>query len=234
MRVRAVNTAPDSENPMHDDAVARTYGFEGGGLVTGVDVFEYLVRGLLLEGQDPGWLSPGRGGELRLLRPYYDGEEVAVHWDGNAVWAGDRAVLSIGAKSAGETEPEPQYAGLPVERPAASEASLAAGTVLGSLRRELVYGEEGGSVKARELLELANEILMRNVVLDPWIHTGSKIRWLEGIEAVRSVELRGRVKSEFERKGHRLVTLDLSYRDLESGLAVARIEHTAIWRYCPR
>lgn len=41
-RVRAVNTAPDSENKMHDDRVAAQYGFQGG-LVPGVTVYAYIT-----------------------------------------------------------------------------------------------------------------------------------------------------------------------------------------------
>jgi hypothetical protein len=36
-RIEAFNTARESENKIHDDAVARRFGF-GGGLVPGVDV----------------------------------------------------------------------------------------------------------------------------------------------------------------------------------------------------
>ena len=42
-RVTARNVEPDSPNKMHDDAVARRYGFAGG-LVPGVTVFGYLVH----------------------------------------------------------------------------------------------------------------------------------------------------------------------------------------------
>lgn len=89
--------------------------------------------------------------------------------------------------------------------------------------------KEAGS--ARELLELANEILMKNVVLQPWIHTASRILWLEGAQRAQEVEVRGYVSAEWERKGHRLVTVDLSYLELGTGQPVARVEHTAIWLY---
>ena len=39
--VSAVNLAKNSENRMHDDSVARRFGFKGG-LVPGVDVFAYM------------------------------------------------------------------------------------------------------------------------------------------------------------------------------------------------
>ena len=64
-RVRARNTSTDSENKIHDDSVAASYGFRGA-LVPGVTVFAYVTvplverfgqdfgRGLLLqEANDP-------------------------------------------------------------------------------------------------------------------------------------------------------------------------------------
>ncbi|CAN5788084.1 hypothetical protein BH20ACT4_BH20ACT4_03630 [soil metagenome] len=41
--VQAVNTATASNNRIHDDEVAKAYGFSGG-LVPGVDVYAYLVH----------------------------------------------------------------------------------------------------------------------------------------------------------------------------------------------
>jgi len=207
---------------MHEDTVARVYGFAGGGLVPGVDVFGYMVRGLLLE--NASWMRAGSGGELRLLRPYFDGEEVVVSFMEGEVWAGDRAVLRLATPELGPCPAE--FAKFPAPRPEASAESLAPGTILGSLRHRMV---QTGS--ARELLELANEILMKNVVLKPWIHTGSRILWLEGAQQAQEVEVRGYVSAEWERKGHRLVTMDLSYLETDTGQPVARVEHTAIWLY---
>ena len=42
-RVQAYNTAKLSENKMHDDTVARRFGFSGG-LVPGVDVMAYMMH----------------------------------------------------------------------------------------------------------------------------------------------------------------------------------------------
>src|SRR5689334_12545167 len=41
--VKAFNTAKQSENKMHDDAVAQRFGFSGG-LVPGVDVIAYMMH----------------------------------------------------------------------------------------------------------------------------------------------------------------------------------------------
>ena len=227
-RVVAVNTAPDSENRMHDDAVARKHGFSGGGLVPGVDVFEYLVRGALQ--LDPTWMCSGRQGELRLFKPYFDGEEVLVTAPGEGeIHAGDRAILRTSGSLA---SPSPAWknVALPVQRPTASTASLAPGTRLGSLLHCKLISADGPA-KARQLLELANQILMQNVILDPWIHTQSKIAWLEAVQTAQQVDVCATVMAEFERKGHRLVTLDLHYRESHTGKPVAHVEHTAIWLF---
>ena len=42
----ALNTAPDSENRIHSDELAKEYGFEGG-LVPGVTISAYLVHPLV-------------------------------------------------------------------------------------------------------------------------------------------------------------------------------------------
>ena len=53
-RVEAFNTAKASENKIHDDEVARRFGF-GGGLVPGVDVYAYMAH--LPVAQISPWLS---------------------------------------------------------------------------------------------------------------------------------------------------------------------------------
>jgi hypothetical protein len=42
-RLQAYNTAKLSENKMHDDTVAKRFGFSGG-LVPGVDVMAYMMH----------------------------------------------------------------------------------------------------------------------------------------------------------------------------------------------
>jgi hypothetical protein len=74
-RVRAHNTATASANKIHDDAVARAYGF-GGGLVPGVDVYAYMTQPPAAAwGSD--WLARGTM-RARFLTPVYEGDEVVV------------------------------------------------------------------------------------------------------------------------------------------------------------
>src|SRR4029079_3476070 len=74
-RVAAYNTAKQSENKMHDDTVARRFGFSGG-LVPGVDVFAYMMHVPVARwGRD----SRSRGLiEARFIKPVYDGETADV------------------------------------------------------------------------------------------------------------------------------------------------------------
>jgi acyl dehydratase len=74
-RVRAHNTAIDSENKIHDDAVAAQFGFRGG-LVPGVTVFGYMSVPLV-ERFSLTWLEQGSM-KVRFLRPFYEGDDVVV------------------------------------------------------------------------------------------------------------------------------------------------------------
>ncbi len=74
-RVRAHNMATTSANKIHDDAIAREYGFAGG-LVPGVEVYAYMTHPVVQRlGRD--WLTGGSM-HVRLRRPVYDGREASV------------------------------------------------------------------------------------------------------------------------------------------------------------
>lgn len=74
-RVRARNTATESENKIHDNVTAATYGFRGG-LVPGVTVYAYMTVPLV-EHFGLAWLESGSM-QVRFHQPFYDGEEVTV------------------------------------------------------------------------------------------------------------------------------------------------------------
>ena len=69
------NRAQDSENKIHDDQVARRYGFRGG-LVPGVTVHGYLAHpGVIAWGSE--WLERGVA-SIVLAKPVYQGDEIRV------------------------------------------------------------------------------------------------------------------------------------------------------------
>src|SRR5918911_1536140 len=74
-RVQARNLSLASENKIHDDDVARRFGFSGG-LVPGVEVFAYMMHVPVARwGRD--FLSRGLI-EARFIKPVYDGQTADV------------------------------------------------------------------------------------------------------------------------------------------------------------
>jgi hypothetical protein len=251
--VEAYNLSHASENKIHDDAVARKLGFSGG-LVPGVEVYAYACHPAVRR-WGRAWLERGLI-ECRFLKPVYDGRlatVTAVEADGGldlrvesegALCATGRASLPDAPTSPPSIE---AYAVRtpPAERPPADEASLAEGTCLGirpfhataevvaqylrDVREaDSLYANEG-LVHPGQLLRLANLILRENVVLQPWIHTGSKVANFAAARIGDALTARARVAANYERKGHRLVDLDMIL--IANGTTVlAHVLHTAVYR----
>ena len=146
--VRAFNDAAQSENKIHDDAVAKQYGFRGG-LVPGVTVHAYMTHPVA-ELLGLPWIEHGQM-SARFLKPVYEGEEATV--SAKVTVVSDAAVefeLAVNDPSGGlcavgsaslrlPVPAAPAADGVPSaartgERPPADERSLAVGTVLGTLR----------------------------------------------------------------------------------------------------
>ena len=246
--VPALNTATASTNKIHDDDVARQYGFRGG-LVPGVDVYAYMTHAPVsrwgIEFLRHGWMT------ARFVKPVYDGERVTVTGtpDGDemvlALAGPDEVVRATGRASLAPptTDREvPPEAPRPDPRPPASPESLARGTVLGSIadefdpdrageylaavREDLTIYTEGPYAHPGWLLRFANSVLTANVVLGPWIHVSSDVALLGVVGNGQALDVHGAVLDEYERKGHRFVELDVAI--LAEGDLVQRIHHTAI------
>jgi hypothetical protein len=94
--------------------------------------------------------------------------------------------------------------------------------------RETVYASED-LVHPGMILRLANQALMENVRLQPWIHAGSRVRNFAVARLGEELTLRGRVTASYENKGHAFVELaGIVVADGERTLC--EIHHTAIWR----
>jgi acyl dehydratase len=92
-RVSAFNTSKQSENKIHDDTVARKFGFSGG-LVPGVDVLAYMIH-MPVAKWGRAFLERGLI-EARFVKPVYDGEFADV------TASESDGVLSIDVESKGE------------------------------------------------------------------------------------------------------------------------------------
>ncbi|GAC1528383.1 MAG: hypothetical protein NVS3B12_00260 [Acidimicrobiales bacterium] len=247
--VTATNWATASENKIHDDNVARQFGF-GGGLVPGVTLYAYLTRPMVeLWGTE--WLGHG-GAEVRFASPVYDGDTVTTDLDPPRLELRNSAGSVCASGSAWVDSPPVEvpdvgFAPLPASRPEASTASLEVGTVLGSVEHRFdatqtsayleMIGDEVGIYRTEGiahpgwLLLDANQALVANVVLGPWIHVGSRVHNLRAVTDGQQISTRSRVAAEYERKGHRFVKLDVvTMADDDAALVV---RHTAIWRLRP-
>lgn len=72
---RARNTSSVSENKIHQDTVARQYGFRGG-LVPGATSYAYLAS-YLTRTLGPEWAAGGSS-TVSLVRPVYDGDPIRI------------------------------------------------------------------------------------------------------------------------------------------------------------
>jgi acyl dehydratase len=260
-RVVARNTATASTNKIHDDAVARRYGFAGG-LVPGVDVYAYMTHPPASAwGLD--WLERGSM-RARFLAPVYEGDGVLVV--AGAVGpspGGHRMALDVrgpdgAVRASGEAQlpegtvlPRPGGDWAAVDQaddpPEASPASLAAGTALalaphgfhadGAAEYLAEVGErlplytDHGVAHPGWLLRDANRVLSANVRLGPWIHVESVVQHHGVVHDGDAVHARATVTREWERKGHRFVELDVGLFAGDDDV-VASVVHTAI--YSPR
>ena len=172
-RVRARNTSADSENKIHDDTVAASYGFRGG-LVPGVTIYGYMTVPIVAHFRHD-WLERGSM-QVRFHQPFYEGEEVEVlaevdsgseplkitviaqREDGTACATG-LATVNDSSRWLGEPRLEDYpLADLPVyeARPPASRETCIPGKALGTLKErvDLRDAESGFLQRIDENLDL--------------------------------------------------------------------------------
>ena len=250
--VSAYNTAKLSENKMHDDTVAKRFGFSGG-LVPGVDVMAYMMH-LPVAKWGRAFLERGLI-EARFVKPVYDGE--------NAVVTGEEkdGVLTIAVESRGQLCATGS-ASLPISAPLVSisdfdetapvaerapvnATSYALGKWLGSVPRAwagdaaseyLTDVRETDPIYAREglghpglLQRVMNKVLVDNAILGPWIHVGSRMQLLEAANAGDELTARAKVTGNYDKKGHRFVELD-ALVVANGRTPVAHCQHIAIYQ----
>ena len=251
-RVSAYNTAKQSENKMHDDTVARRFGFSGG-LVPGVDVMAYMMH-LPVRRWGRAFLERGLI-EARFVKPVYDGQTADI------TGAERDGVLTIEVASRGElcasgTASLPASApslsmadfrevAAVAERQAVSEHSYRLGEWLGTApsawagddakayladirETDPIYVNDG-LVHPGLLQRVMNRVLVDNAILGPWIHVGSRMQLLSAARSGDTITARAKVTGNYEKKGHRFVELDALV--VGGGTTpLARCQHVAIYQ----
>jgi hypothetical protein len=190
----------------------------------------------------PKWLAEGAM-DVRFFEPYYEGEQVAVsiseQEEGRIKIETGRSLGTAWIRDAIPSEGIPEEHPMPDRVPASREV-LRPGTLLGTIEKTLDLSDPGMSAPLDAwigeerfahpaiLLALANEILARNYILGPWIHSSSEIRNLAPARDGERLQARGKIVEAYERKGHEFVVLDVAI--LNSERPLTRIRHTAIWK----
>ena len=254
--IEAYNTAKHSENKMHDDTVAKQFGFSGG-LVPGVEVYAYMSH-LPLQYWGRTFLERGEM-EGRFIKPVYDGEiatVTATEADGGLDLQIESRGIVCGTGHARLLPAAPKFAlddfktSTPPaneRRPDISGSSYRIGEWLGihpyQVTPEIqaqylkdvreadpIYADER-IIHSGTLLRLANWALTHNVRLGPWIHVGSTIQQIQPGRVGDELTFRAKVTGNYEKKGHKLVDLDALV--VANGTTpIAHVLHTAI--YAPR
>ena len=252
------NYAEDHDNKIHSDEVASQYGFKGG-LVPGVGVYAYLTQPVVeafgIEWLQRGtmtakFLKPIYHGEEAIARatvtkldPLTLSLELS-NADGTLCAVGEASLPQTIAEINPANYPQRE---LPAQRPAATIANLPVGMILGSLEWSLdlpalaakflsdmratlpLYFGSAAVCHPAFYLAQANEILMANVQLGPWIHTGSEVQHYAVPRDGERLSLRGTMAAADVRRGHEIVELALGLF-AEEARPIAHLRHTAIVR----
>lgn len=253
--INAYNLSAASENKIHDDTVAKRFGFEGG-LVPGVEVYAYMTH-IPVARFGADWLSRGTA-DCRFHKPVYDGRDATVS---GAVQDGDSIALKVemggilcatGQASLPAAETSPPVDAIPTAtlpdhatRPDAAPETLLEGQVMGTfevthsaaenaqyvadVRESLPLFVEQGIVHPGLLLRLCNRAISMNVKLGPWIHVGSAVRNFAAAKVGDRLAAPARIVKEYAHKGHRFVEADVLLT-ANGETVLSRVHHTAIYR----
>jgi len=178
--VKARNTSSSSENKIHDEQIARQYGFRGA-LVPGVTVYAYLTHPLV-EAFGAAWLERGTA-NVRFVKPIHDGEEVRLagvvtERDAKRLIATVTATTAVGGECATLAATLPSgtpvpvnlamypVAPLPADRPPATREHLTGLAALGTPVNP--YDDE----RAAEYLDRVSDGLALYRGTRGWVHPG--------------------------------------------------------------
>ena len=255
-QVRTHNPSTQSENRMHSDDVARTFGFKGG-LVPGVTVFSHMTQPLVARYGD-AWLARGTA-EVSFSKPAYEGELLGIHTtdagDGSHTLTcmneqGVELARMSAALPAAPAQPDARGDIPPAppqqERPTVTWDLMEINQPFPALAwtpareenlewccdssDELPLYREGAAPLLHPgfILRQANFVLRKRFVIPAWIHTASRMTFFDALRVGPDYEVRAIPEEKWNHKGHEFVRLYVAVR--RGQRTVAEILHTAIFR----
>ncbi len=256
----AFNTAPDSENKIHGDELAKEYGFEGG-LVPGVTISAYLIHPVIeVWGRD--WLEKGYV-NCHITSPLYDHDKFEVVTDFiddnslNTSLIRHNGVISANAEVAITKDlpnpplmrkdkiVEPDF--IPPKATKAEwnklkEEGCKAFRFYWGGKDPLVYlrdvnslpyllqPDKGGFSNLSFLLGCSNWILAGNAYMNPWVHLQTTSQNFKSVQYGTNLVAEMEVNKTYEKKGHEFVEVTVNLFDEKDEGCVMSISLIAIYR----
>ena len=257
---KALNTAPESENRIHGDELAKEYGFEGG-LVPGVTISAYLVHPLVeLWGKD--WLDRGYA-NCRITSPLYDEELFEVKTNiidssrANTTLIRANGVVSANSEVAltEDLPPAPLLRNDKLAEPdyKAPQANKIIWEKLksGGCRSfsfswlednpliylsdethlpKLLQPKEGGYSNLSFLLGCSNWILAGNAYMNPWVHLQTISQNYRAVSLNSTLIAQMEINKIYEKKGHEFIDVYVNLFDKQDEVCVMTINLIAIYK----
>ena len=257
---KALNTAPNSENQIHGDDMAKEFGFKGG-LVPGVTVSAYLLHPII-EKWGLDWLEKGWA-KCKITSPLYDKENFSVYLNeisenkilsnlknsNQVVTANAEASLLKDIPEA----PKIQNDKIAIENFQGPRASKNVWMKLkkdGCMAFEYFWGGKDPLIYLRNqnnlpdllnpskkglsnlsfLLGCSNWALASSAYMNPWIHLQTTSQNYQALSFNSSVIAEIQVNEVFEKKGHEFVDVDVNLFKQEDKSCIMTINLLSIYK----
>ena len=257
---KALNTAPNSENQIHGDDMAKEFGFKGG-LVPGVTVSAYLLHPII-EKWGLDWLEKGWA-KCKITSPLYDKENFSVYLNeisenkilsnlknsNQVVTANAEASLLKDIPEA----PKIRNDNIAIENFQGPRASKNVWMKLkkdGCMAFEYFWGGKDPLIYLRDqnnlpdllnpskkglsnlsfLLGCSNWALASSAYMNPWIHLQTTSQNYQALSFNSSVIAEIQVNEVFEKKGHEFVDVDVNLFKQEDKSCIMTINLLSIYK----
>jgi len=257
---KAFNTAPNSENQIHGEDMAKEFGFKGG-LVPGVTVSAYLLHPII-EKWGLDWLEKGWA-KCKITSPLYDKENFSVHLNEIS----DNKILS-NLKNSNQVVTANAEASLLEDIPDAPkirndkiaiknfQGPRASKNVWMKLKKdgcmafEYFWGGKDPLIYLRDqnnlpdllnpskkglsnlsfLLGCSNWALASSAYMNPWIHLQTTSQNYQALSLNSSVIAEIQVNEVYEKKGHEFVDVDVNLFKQEDKSCIMTINLLSIYK----